>query len=131
MDNMTDLFSIEHFWINPLSKHFSQIRVSDLVLVNENGEVQPGGAQYPINGPAFAIHSEIHKARPDLNAACHAHSVYGKAFSCFGTCMGLICVIYMRILAFHLQSLKTDNSPTLQVASLSRCTRTQSASTTT
>ncbi|KAE8361089.1 class II aldolase/adducin N-terminal [Aspergillus caelatus] len=21
---------------------------------------------------------------PDLNAACHAHSVYGKAFSCFG-----------------------------------------------
>ncbi|KAH8670789.1 aldolase [Xylariales sp. PMI_506] len=74
----------EHFWINPLSKHFSQIRVSDLVLVNENGEVMPGGAQYPINGPAFAIHSEIHKARPDLNAACHAHSVYGKAFSCFG-----------------------------------------------
>ena len=44
----------------------------------------PGGAQSPINGPAFAIHSEIHKARPDLNAACHAHSVYGKAFSCFG-----------------------------------------------
>jgi ribulose-5-phosphate 4-epimerase/fuculose-1-phosphate aldolase len=21
---------------------------------------------------------------PDINAACHAHSVYGKAFSCFG-----------------------------------------------
>ncbi|KAF3765599.1 arad-like aldolase/epimerase [Cryphonectria parasitica EP155] len=74
----------EHFWINPLSKHFSQIRVSDLVLVNEKGEVLPGGGQYPINGPAFAIHSEIHKARPDVNAACHAHSVYGKAFSCFG-----------------------------------------------
>lgn len=52
--------------------------------MNEKGEVQPGGAQSPINGPAFAIHSEIHKARPDLNAACHAHSVYGKAFSCFG-----------------------------------------------
>jgi ribulose-5-phosphate 4-epimerase/fuculose-1-phosphate aldolase len=74
----------EHFWINPLSKHFSQIRVSDLVLVDEKGRVLPGGAQYPINGPAFAIHSEIHKARPDINAACHAHSVYGKAFSCFG-----------------------------------------------
>lgn len=73
-----------HFWINPLSKHFSQIRVSDLVLVDENGSVLPGGAQLPINGPAFAIHSEIHKARPDVNAACHAHSVYGKAFSTFG-----------------------------------------------
>ena len=64
--------------------HFSMISVSDLVLVNESGEVLPGGAQHPINGPAFAIHSEIHKARPDLNAACHAHSIYGKAFSCYG-----------------------------------------------
>lgn len=73
-----------HFWINPLSKHFSQIRVSDLVLVDEDGAVLPGGAQLPINGPAFAIHSEIHKARPGVNAACHAHSVYGKAFSTFG-----------------------------------------------
>lgn len=73
-----------HFWINPLSKHFSQIRVSDLVLVDDKGNVLSGGAQLPINGPAFAIHSEIHKARPDLNAACHAHSVYGKAFSTFG-----------------------------------------------
>lgn len=72
------------FWINPLSRHFSQIRVSDLVLVDEGGRVLEGGAQLPINGPAFAIHSEIHKARPDVNAACHAHSVYGKAFSTFG-----------------------------------------------
>ncbi|KAL3472838.1 class II aldolase/adducin N-terminal [Aspergillus californicus] len=72
------------FWINPLSTHFSQIRTSDLVLVSENGHVLPDGAQSAINGPAFAIHSAIHRARPDLNAACHAHSVYGKAFSCFG-----------------------------------------------
>ena len=38
----------------------------------------------PINAAAFAIHSEIHKARPDVHAACHAHSVYGKAWSVFG-----------------------------------------------
>lgn len=72
------------FWINPLSTHFSQIRARDLVLVGEDGEVLPGGAQSAINGPAFAIHSAIHRMRPDLDAACHAHSVYGKAFSCFG-----------------------------------------------
>ncbi|OKL58729.1 hypothetical protein UA08_06325 [Talaromyces atroroseus] len=82
--SLRDPINPHHFWINPLSTHFSMIKVSDLVLVNENGEVIQGGAQQPINGPAFAIHSEIHKARPDLNAACHAHSVYGKAFSCFG-----------------------------------------------
>jgi ribulose-5-phosphate 4-epimerase/fuculose-1-phosphate aldolase len=78
--------------------HFSQIKVSDLVEVNEHGEVQPGGAQYPINGPAFAIHSEIHKARPDINAACHAHSVYGKAFSCFGR---VIEPLYQDALRFY------------------------------
>ena len=95
---LRDPINHEHFWINPLSTHFSQIRVSDLVLVNENGEVQPGGAQNAINGPAFAIHSEIHKARPDLNAACHAHSVYGKAFSCFGK---PIEMIYQDALRFY------------------------------
>jgi ribulose-5-phosphate 4-epimerase/fuculose-1-phosphate aldolase len=68
--------------LNPLSMHFSQISVSDLILVNEEGQVVEGDE--PINAAAFAIHSEIHKARPDVHAACHAHSVYGKAFSAFG-----------------------------------------------
>lgn len=62
--------------------HFSLICVSDLVLVNEEGQVVLGDE--PINAAAFAIHSEIHKARPDVHAACHAHSVHGKAFSVFG-----------------------------------------------
>lgn len=82
--SLRDPLNKEHFWINPLSTHFSQIKVSDLVLVDEEGHVLPGGAQAPINGPAFIIHSAIHRARPDLNAACHAHGVHGKAFSAFG-----------------------------------------------
>lgn len=57
--------------LNPLSKHFSLISVSDLILVNEEGQVVIGDE--PINAAAFAIHSEIHKARPDVHAACHAH----------------------------------------------------------
>lgn len=68
------------FWINSLPQNF-QIRVNDLVLVSEAGEVLPDGAQSPINGSASAIHSAIHRAQLDLNAACHAHSVYRKAFS--------------------------------------------------
>nr|POE52324.1 meiotically up-regulated gene 14 protein [Quercus suber] len=56
----------DHFWLNPLSKHFSQICVSDLILVNEDGQVVEGDE--PINAAAFAIHSEIHKARPDVHA---------------------------------------------------------------
>lgn len=43
--------------LNPLSKHFATICVSDLVLVNEDGEVVIGDE--PINAAAFAIHSEV------------------------------------------------------------------------
>ena len=68
--------------LNPLSQHFSTITVSDLICVNEDGEIVEG--DQPINAAAFAIHSEIHKARPDVHAACHAHSVHGKAWSVFG-----------------------------------------------
>ncbi|CRG87017.1 Meiotically up-regulated gene 14 protein [Talaromyces islandicus] len=96
--SLRDPIHPDNFWINPLSMHFSMIKVSDLVLVNEKGEVIQGGAQHPINSPAFAIHSEIHKARRDLNAACHAHSVYGKAFSCFARPLEMI---YQDALRFY------------------------------
>lgn len=73
---------LDHFWVNPFGMHFSQIRASDLVLVNHEGEVVEGDRE--INLAAFAIHSRIHKARPDVVAAAHAHSLNGKAWSSFG-----------------------------------------------
>jgi ribulose-5-phosphate 4-epimerase/fuculose-1-phosphate aldolase len=36
---------------------------------------------WPVNKAAFVIHSQVHAARPDVIAAAHAHSVYGKAWS--------------------------------------------------
>ncbi len=72
----------EHFWVNPLAMHFSLIKVSDLILVNHQGEVIQGN--YPVNQAAFAIHSQIHAARPDVVAAAHAHSIYGKSWSSLG-----------------------------------------------
>ncbi|KAI1611593.1 L-fuculose-phosphate aldolase [Exophiala viscosa] len=89
----------DHFWLNPLSMHFSQISVSDLILVNEDGEVVIGDE--PINAAAFAIHSEIHKARPDVDAACHAHSVYGKAFSVFGRELDMMTQDSLRFYKSH------------------------------
>ncbi|KAM3416209.1 hypothetical protein BST61_g7815 [Cercospora zeina] len=85
--------------LNPLSMHFSQMCVSDLILVNEDGEVVIGDE--PINAAAFAIHSEIHKARPDVDAACHAHSVYGKAFSVFGRELDMITQDSLRFYKNH------------------------------
>lgn len=72
----------DHFWVNPYNMHFSLIRVSDLLLVNHEGEVVEG--KHEVNKAGFTIHSELHKARPDVIAAAHAHSVYGKAFSTLG-----------------------------------------------
>lgn len=80
--SVRDPILTDHFWLNPLSMHFALIRVSDLILVDEEGTVVIGDE--PINQAAFAIHSAIHQARPDVHAACHAHSVHGKAFSVFG-----------------------------------------------
>ena len=73
---------LDHFWVNPFTKHFGMIRVSDLVLVNDDGEVVEGDAM--VNRAAFAIHSQVHAARPDVVAAAHTHSLHGKAFSALG-----------------------------------------------
>jgi ribulose-5-phosphate 4-epimerase/fuculose-1-phosphate aldolase len=70
------------FWVNPFGMHFSHIRVSDLILVNHKGEVIEGNM--PVNAAAFAIHSQVHAARPDCVAAAHAHSLYGKTWSSLG-----------------------------------------------
>src|SRR5215471_12620985 len=73
---------LDCFWVNPFGVHFGLIRVSDLILVNHAGEVIEG--RYPVNTAAFAIHSRVHAARPDVVAAAHAHSMYGKSWSSLG-----------------------------------------------
>ena len=72
----------DHFWVNGFGVDFGSIKTSDLILCNHHGEVVEG--KYSVNRAAFAIHSEVHKARPDVVAAAHAHSIYGKAFSSLG-----------------------------------------------
>ncbi len=72
----------DHFWVNPFGKSFKQVSVSDLLLVSHTGEVVEGSA--PVNGAAFAIHSQVHAARPDVVAAAHSHSIYGKSWSSLG-----------------------------------------------
>ena len=70
------------FWVNPFGMAFSQIKASDLILVDHEGNVLHGDRA--INRAAFVIHSEVHRARPDVIAAAHSHSLYGKAFASLG-----------------------------------------------
>jgi ribulose-5-phosphate 4-epimerase/fuculose-1-phosphate aldolase len=72
----------DRFWVNGFGVHFRQVSVSNLICVDHSGEVVEG--DHPVNRAAFAIHSQVHQARPDVVAAAHAHSVHGKAFSSLG-----------------------------------------------
>ncbi|TMC50262.1 MAG: class II aldolase/adducin family protein [Chloroflexi bacterium] len=87
---------LDHFWVNPFGMHFGQIRVSDLILVNDEGEVVEGDR--PVNAAAFAIHSQVHRARPDVVSAAHSHSTYGRAWSTLGR---LLDPITQDVCAFH------------------------------
>lgn len=86
------------FWVNPFGLHFSLVTDDDLILVSHDGKVIDGGRNRMLNYAAFAIHSEIHTARPDVLCAAHSHSVYGRAFCATGRELDMItqdsCVFY-------------------------------------
>ena len=73
---------LDHFWVNPMGRSFKQMQVSDLLLVSHTGEVIEGDGL--LNGAAFTIHSQIHMAHPEITAAAHSHSIYGKTWSTLG-----------------------------------------------
>ena len=77
-----DPMNEHHFWVNPVGRSFKLMQVSDLIKVDADGAVIEGGGS--LNQAAFAIHSRIHKARPDVIAAAHSHSIYGKTWSALG-----------------------------------------------
>jgi ribulose-5-phosphate 4-epimerase/fuculose-1-phosphate aldolase len=78
----------DHFWVNPFGMYFGHIKASDLILVSHEGEVVEGDR--PVNAAAFTIHSQVHKARPDVVSAAHAHSPSGKAWSSLGRPLGML-----------------------------------------
>jgi len=85
------------FWVNPFGLSFRQMKMSDLVLVDHKGEVVAGKHKI-VNKAAFAIHAAVHVARPDVIAAAHSHSIYGKTFSSFGKLLDPLtqdsCIFY-------------------------------------
>ena len=84
------------FWLNPFGVHFSRVKVSNLIRVDHDGKVVEGN--HPVNRAAFAIHSQVHQARPDVVAAAHTHGIYGRAFSSLGRPLAMIsqdaCAFY-------------------------------------
>jgi ribulose-5-phosphate 4-epimerase/fuculose-1-phosphate aldolase len=71
------------FWTNPLGKYFGALQPSDMILVDYSGTAVGGNTRLTFNAAGFQIHSAVHKARPDVIAACHTHSTAGRAWSAF------------------------------------------------
>lgn len=72
----------ELYWTNPMCVHFSQVKVSNLILVNHAGTVVEG--KHAVNRAGFVLHAAVHDENPDIIAMCHAHTVYGTAFAALG-----------------------------------------------
>jgi ribulose-5-phosphate 4-epimerase/fuculose-1-phosphate aldolase len=72
----------EQFWVNPFGRSWKHLRACDLLLVDLDGRLVAGDGA--VNAAAFAIHSQIHRARPDVIAAAHAHTRFGRAWSATG-----------------------------------------------
>ncbi|MEO6570307.1 MAG: class II aldolase/adducin family protein [Ilumatobacteraceae bacterium] len=84
------------FWVNPFAMSFRHMRSSDLILLDHEGNVVYGSSH--VNRAAFVLHSAIHEARPEVIAAAHSHSPYGKSFSSLGIPLAPItqdsCIFY-------------------------------------
>lgn len=72
----------ELYWTNPMAVHFSQVKVSNLILADHQGTVREGS--YALNRAGFVLHAAVHEENPDIVAMCHAHTLYGTAFSALG-----------------------------------------------
>lgn len=72
----------ELYWTNPMAVHFSQVKLSNLILANHDGDVVEG--RHAVNRAGFVLHSAVHRAHPDIIAMCHAHTTYGVAWAAMG-----------------------------------------------
>ena len=55
-----------------------KLTVDDIIIINENGNVVEGDRKPSIEKH---LHLEIYKARPEINAVIHAHTIYSSAFA--------------------------------------------------
>jgi ribulose-5-phosphate 4-epimerase/fuculose-1-phosphate aldolase len=71
-----------HFLINAHGMLFDEISASSLIKVDLDGAVvyQPE-LPYGLQQAGFVIHSALYRARADVNAAMHTHTVAGMAVS--------------------------------------------------
>ena len=73
----------DHFLINPFGLRYDEIRASDLVRIDLDGnQVGSNSGNWPVNRAGFVIHSAIHMADSALNhCVMHTHTRAGMAIA--------------------------------------------------
>lgn len=69
------------FLINPFGLHYREVKASNLVLIDLEGNVLRDTG-WPVNRAGFVIHSAIHGSLPDAHCVMHTHTTNGVAVSC-------------------------------------------------
>lgn len=71
-----------HFLINDYRRMFHEMRASDLVKIDLDGQyLEPCDADKVVNRAGFVIHSALHRSRVDLRCIVHTHTRAGIAVS--------------------------------------------------
>lgn len=68
------------FLINP-KKHFSQIKASDLWVIDANAPETAPGEDAP-DPTAWGLHASLHRHVPHARCAMHVHSTYATVLAC-------------------------------------------------
>jgi len=70
-----------HFLINPYGLHYSEVKASNLVKVDIDGNIVEE-TDYAVNPAGIIIHTAIHAARSDVVCIAHTHTDAGMAVAC-------------------------------------------------
>ncbi len=69
----------ECFLINPHGIHWSMMRASDILIINEAGDILEG--EHELEVTAFCIHSRIHAHHQRARAVLHTHMPYATTLT--------------------------------------------------
>ena len=71
----------EHFLINPFGLHYSEVKASNLVKIDHDGNII-GNSDWPINPAGFTFHSAIHEQVENAHCVMHVHTTATQAVCC-------------------------------------------------
>jgi len=67
-----------HFLLNPLGLHYSEVTASNLVRIDLSGNIV-GKSDYAVNPAGFTLHSALHRGIPNAHCVMHIHTTAGCA----------------------------------------------------